>query len=887
MINERNSFFDDYNGFETSRSRVSYSNTPKRRSTQKKKLPSIKFGLLRSLFFTVRTLVFVIIFLFSLGCFFAAGCIKGILDNTPPITSFHLGPTSYSTKILDREGNLYETLIKEGSNREPVKFSDLPENLINAFVAIEDERFWEHSGVDIKSIIRAIVGVLSSDSSLGGGSTITQQLIKNSIFNGAQKEKGFDKYVRKIQEQYIALLYESQDDMSKKEIKESILTDYLNIINLGANTLGIKTAARRYFDKEVSELTLNECAVIAGITKNPTRYNPITKPEENDKRRRTVLKNMLNQGYITRDEYNQCLSEDIYSRIKNINTQLSYSNNVPYSYFTDALIDEVLEYLTSRLGYSESLAKNTLYSGGLTIHSTVDIDLQSIVDEQVNNEDNYSAAKYSATWRYSIRHADGKDEHFNEHHLQKYVASQLSSKKFSGLFLSKDSANRYINQYKQKITSESDIVLGETLNLVLQPQASFVLMDHKTGEVLALSGGRGEKLVSRSLNRATGTHRQPGSTFKVLSAFAPALEEYGKTLASTYYDSEYSFRDKIFKNWYNGGYLGFQNIRAGIVYSLNIVALRCIMETVTPEAGVEFARRLGITTLTENDYNPATALGGLTDGVSNLELTNAFATIANGGKYNDPKLFTKIIDADGRVLVDISTPENKRILSEENAYLLTDAMSDSLKESYAYAGTLRVNSTSTRSSFKGMAIAGKSGTTSSNNDVWFIGYTPFYTAGIWGGCDENQKLNGEDEESTSDDNGGTKFHKNIWRKIMSEIHKSIKNAPFPKPDGIVDVEVCKKSGLLPSSGCHIDLRGDCVYTEHFVKGTEPKQVCGLHNNLGLINIPSTYYGLVTDDLYFSSNMTNVVIPDIPIVDENEDNATIYSSPNVVLTTSPR
>ena len=186
-----------------------------------------------------------------------------------------------------------------------------------------------------------------------------------------------------------------------------------------------------------------------------------------------------------------------------------------------------------------------------------------------------------------------------------------------------------------------------------------------------------------------------------------------------------------------------------------------------------------------------------------------------------------------------------------------------------------------------MAIAGKSGTTSSNNDVWFIGYTPFYTAGIWGGCDENQKLNGEDEESTSDDNGGTKFHKNIWRKIMSEIHKSIKNAPFPKPDGIVDVEVCKKSGLLPSSGCHIDLRGDCVYTEHFVKGTEPKQVCGLHTNLGLINIPSTYYGLVTDDLYFSSNMTNVVIPDIPIVDENEDSATIYSSPNVVLTTSPR
>ena len=885
MNNDRNSFFDNYSGFESSNRKPSYSNT--RKMVTRAKESKLSFKILRSLLFTVRNLIFFLIFLAALGGFFAAGCIKGILDNTPPITSFHLGPTSYSTKILDREGNLYETLIKEGSNREPVKFSDLPENLINAFVAIEDERFWEHSGVDVKSVIRAIVGVLSSDSSLGGGSTITQQLIKNSIFNGAQKEKGLDKYVRKIQEQYIALLYESQDQMSKKEIKESILTDYLNIINLGANTLGIKTAAKRYFDKEVKDLTLNECAVIAGITKNPTRFNPITRPEENDKRRRTVLKNMLSLGYITRQQYDECLKEDIYSQIKNINTQLSYTNNVPYSYFTDALIDNVLEFFTSKLGYSESLAKNMLYSGGLTIHSTIDIDLQSIVDEQVNDESNYSAAKYSATWRYSLHHADGKDEHFNEHHLQRYVASRLSSKKFNGLFLSKESAQRYINEYKATITKEDDTILGETTNLVLQPQASFVLMDHKTGQVHALSGGRGEKLVSRSLNRATGTLRQPGSTFKVLSAFAPALEEYGQTLASTYYDSEYSFRDKIFKNWYNGGFLGFQNIRAGIVYSLNIIALRCIMETVTPESGVEFARRLGISTLTENDYNPATALGGLTDGVSNIELTNAFATIANGGLYNEPRLFTKITDSNGKVLVDLTTPDNKRVLSEENAYLLTDAMADSLKESYAYAGTLRVNSTSTRSSFKGMSIAGKSGTTSSNNDVWFIGYTPFYTAGIWGGCDENQKLNGDDEESSSDDNGGTKFHKNIWRKIMTEIHRTIKNTSFTKPDNIIQVEVCRKSGLLPSSGCHLDLRGDCIYKEQFIKGTEPKQTCGLHTDLGLINIPDTYYGLVTDDLYFSSALQNVIIPDIPIVNEDEDSGVIYSSPNVVLTPSPR
>ena len=299
----------------------------KNRTQGKKRRRKKKLHILRKIFVALLGLGFLCMFL-------GLGMIKGILDSTPPLTSFHFGPTAFATRIVDRNGNVMDTLVKEGSNRESVKFKDIPENLVNAFVAIEDERFWEHSGVDLKSIGRAIYGVIKSDTSRGGGSTITQQLVKNAVFDSALHEKGFEKYVRKLQEQYIALQYETQAEMSKKEIKEQIITDYLNVINLGANTLGVKVAARRYFDKELRDLTISECAVIASITKNPTKNNPITHPDENQKRQRQTLKNMLNLNYITEEEYNEAINDDVYNRIKNIEIK---SENVisVYTYFTE------------------------------------------------------------------------------------------------------------------------------------------------------------------------------------------------------------------------------------------------------------------------------------------------------------------------------------------------------------------------------------------------------------------------------------------------------------------------------------------------------------------------------------------------------------------------
>lgn len=801
--------------------------------------------------------IFICIFSFCFGAF------KAIIDSTPPVAAITLGPSEYATKIYDREGNTIATLVQEGSNREKATYEEIPSQLVNAFVSIEDARFWEHNGIDPRSIMRAVVGVLTASSSKGGGSTITQQLVKNSIFDGGRNEKGFEKYVRKFQEWYIATLYETQKGKSKKEIKENIMTEYLNTINLGANTLGVKVAARRYFDKDLKDLTVSECAVIAGITKNPSRYNPITHPEDNGDRRKQILYNMKDQGYITQEEYDNALKDNVYDRITNVNTKIQETPSV-YSYFVDALLEDVVAKLKVNFGYSESVARNLLYSGGLSIYTTQDPKIQKIVDDEIKDESNYDSKKYSLEWRYTLKHEDGTVTNYSEKDIANYIEKTLKQK-FSGLFLKQESAYEYIDGFKKTIKLGSDKELGEVVNFALEPQVSFVLLDQHNGEVLAINGGRGEKTQSRTLNRATATLRQPGSTFKVLSSFAPALEECQKTLADVYYDSEYTVRDKTFKNWYSQGYLGFQNIRAGIIYSLNIIAVRAICETVTPEVGVEFAKKLGITSLSKNDYNPASALGGLTDGVSNLELTNAFASIANEGTYSTPRLFTKIVDNKGEVLIDNESPIQKDVMSKENAFLLTDAMRESMISKRAFAGTVNVTSTSTRAAFQGMTMAGKSGTTTSNNDIWFVGFTPYYTAGVWGGCDENQSL---EDTKTKTYNGGTKYHKNIWRKIMEKVHKGLKNKEFNKPDNIIQVEICQKSGKLPSEGCKHDPRGNPCYSEYFIKGTEPTETCTRHSSDGKIIIrEAEYMNLVTDDVYYMANLDDLVIPNITTDEE--------------------
>ena len=793
--------------------------------------------------FIQMALLILVLCLCLLGAAMGFGMFRGILDSAPDIDSIHIGPSAYASKVLDTDGNITATLVTAGSNRERVSYEQLPKDLINAFVAIEDERFWQHNGIDLKSILRAVRGVVSDDDSAGGGSTITQQLIKNNVFGGGLHEGKFERYVRKFQEQYLALEIENQPGLSKEEIKQSIITEYLNTINLGSNTLGVKVAARRYFNKEVSDLTLSECAVIASITKNPSGLNPITHPERNAERRAQVLKNMLEQGYIDQAQYDEARADDVYARIQDVNVQKE-AENEPYSYFVDELTAQVIQELQDRLGYTKDKATDLLYSGGLTIYSTQDPSLQTIVDEEVNNPDNYDTAKHSVTWRYTLKHDDGSIVNYSEKDLIRWM-KEVKGISFNGLFSSEDSAKSYVEQYKAELIRDTDKELGEQFFTTLEPQVSFVLMDPHTGQVKAISGGRGEKRYSLSLNRATGTLRQPGSTFKLITSFAPAIDLYGATLATPFYDTAYTLGNKTFKNWYSSGFLGYQTIRDGIIYSLNIIAVRCLMEQLNPHEGRLYAENLGITSLLDSDENPALALGGITNGVTNLELTQAFATIANGGQFNKAKFFTKILDQEGNVLIDTSEDQPRQAMKATTAFLLTDAMKQSMLPNRAYAASVNVNSTSTRAHFDGMSLAGKSGTTTKDVDIWFVGYSPYYVGGIWGGCDENQPLI---DKASGEYNGGAGFHKDIWRKIMSRVHEGLPDIGFTQPDGIVQAQVCRKSGKLPTSGCYADYRGSSVITEYFAEGTVPTTNCDRHTSWGSIIIPEDEKDLAyTDD----------------------------------------
>ena len=739
------------------------------------------------------------------------GMVKGIIDNAPDVDISTIVPNEYASTVYDSAGNVTETLVTAGSNREEATYEELPKNLINAFVSYEDSRYWEHNGIDLRSILRAARGVLTGDSSAGGGSTITQQLIKNSVFGGGMEKSFGERLERKLQEWFLAVKLDGA--MSK----EQIITNYLNTINLGNNTLGVKVAAKRYFNKDVKDLTLSECTVLAGITQNPSKFNPITGQKLNAAKQKVILQYMHDQGYITKEEEELALSDDVYSRIQNVD-MAAKETSTPYSYFTDELVEQVITAMKTQLGYTETQAHNMLYSGGLSIYTTQDPSIQTIVDEEISNPENYSAARYSIEYRLSITHKDGTTNHYSENNIQNYHKDNVDSG-FDGLYNTEQEIQADIDGYKAELIKDGDTILGESLHKTLEPQASFVIMDQRTGEVKAISGGRGQKTASLTLNRATNTYRQPGSAFKILTSFAPALDTSGATLGTVYYDTDYTIGTKTFRNWYSSGYQGYSSIRDGIIYSMNIVAVRCLMETVTPQLGVEYAKNFGINSLTDTDYNPALALGGITKGVSNLELTGAFATVANGGVYTKPVFFTKILDHDGKVLIE-NKPDTHRVLKDSTAFLLTDAMADSMKSSRKFSSN-GPSSTSAAASIPGMSAAGKSGTTSANNDIWFVGYTPYYTAGIWGGCDDNQKLTKQ--------NGGTSFHKAIWRKIMTRVHQGMSDPGFAVPDSIETAQICRKSGKLAVTGvCTEDPRGNPVYTEYFAKGTVPTDVCNNH-----------------------------------------------------------
>ena len=754
-----------------------------------------------------------------LGTCAGVGVIKGIIDAAPDITNINVSPESYKSFIYDSEGNQISSLVASSANRVYVKIDDIPEDLQHAFVAIEDERFYQHHGIDPQGILRAAVrGIARGFKFKEGASTITQQLLKNNVFTTWVEEKGFvDKIQRKIQEQYLALQLEKVMD------KQQILENYLNTINLSAGTYGVQAAAQRYFGKNSENLTLSECAVLAAIPQNPYAYNPIRFPEENAKRRKKVLTNMLDQGYITKAQYEEALADNVYERIQE--TDSSQETATPYSYFIDELTSQIITDLQEQKGYTKVQAQNALYSGGLRIYTTQDPSIQSILDEEYQNEENFPAhTQVGIDWALTVQKADGTTQNYSKEMMKLYFKDH-GEENFDLLFDSEEEAQNYVDQYKAAVVGEGETIVAERISFAPQPQSSMVIIDQHTGYVKALVGGRGEKTASLTLNRATDTYRQPGSTFKPLAVYGPAINDLGLTLADTYVDQAITYENtnRPVKNAYSG-YRGTMTIRDALKYSCNTIAVQCFRD-ITPRLGYTYLKELGFEKVTDHevingqvfdDAREPTALGGITNGVSTLELTAAYAAIANGGTYTKPVFYTKILDQNGDVVLE-NKPQTTEVFRESTAYLLTSALESVVNDEGGTGNGLQLDN---------MPVAGKTGTTSATRDVWFAGFTPYYTCAVWAGYDTNEFL--EDDCKS--------FHKTLWKKVMSRIHEDLPYVDFEMPSTVKEATICTSSGLLAGSGCP-------TRTEYFETSTIPTVRCTRHY---VAPTPSPWHSHETD-----------------------------------------
>ncbi|HAN10662.1 MAG TPA: hypothetical protein DCP90_08645 [Clostridiales bacterium] len=762
-----------------------------------RKVKRVKKG---KLFFSISVIFLFLVFFAIAGG--VGGYIVYVINTSPNIDSIMVTPKGYTTILYDNTKGNEVYRLHGDQNRIYVKLDEIPLYVQKAFISIEDERFYDHHGIDYKGILRAVWTNITKLSLSEGASTITQQLIRNNMLT---LDKKFD---RKIREQYLAL------ELEKESEKNEILELYLNTINLGSsNCYGVQAAANRYFNKDVSDLSLSEATIIAGITKNPTYYDPTRNPENAKKRQHIILKKMLDLKAISKEEYDKALADDVFLRIANY-AQVTKQKNSYTSYFVDEVIREVKKDLVTEKGLNENQAINLIYGGGLRIYTTVDQKMQSILEEEYINEKNFpkAGAKYELVYALSVKNKSTKKV---SHYEKRIIIKNTSA------------VEKTIENFKSELIKDDDELVKDSHYLIPQPQSAMVITEQSTGQVKAIVGGRGEKNMSRDLDRATQSLRQPGSTFKVVASFAPALDSGKYTLASVVDDIPYhlgkAYQYKEYKNWYSNqdyAYRGLSTIREGIRDSMNIVAVKTLMD-ISITKSFNYLKAFGFTTIidkeiinkkTYTDKSPGIALGGLTKGVSLLELTTGYATIANGGTYIEPIFYTKVLDHDGNILLEEHQVKRK-VLKPSTCYLLTSAMKD-----------VMTSGTGTPANFKSisMPLAGKTGTTSDNKDILFVGYTPYYTAGIWAGYDKPETL----------PSGTTSFHKTLWSKVMERIHTKRTNKDFKKPSNIVTENICTESGKLAVSGlCDNDPRGSTARNEYFIQGTEPKTTCDVHKKV--------------------------------------------------------
>lgn len=676
----------------------------------------------------------------------AYGTFKAIIAQAPSIDALELKPMSnYTSFVYDNTGKQIAS-FSPSDNRVYAALEQIPIHLQHAFISLEDERFYEHNGIDIKGIGRALIVNLKNKSMSEGASTITQQLIKNNILTSEKKLE------RKIMEQYLAVEFE------KLYSKDTILEYYLNTVALGQGVAGVQSASNRYFGKDVSELNLTECVVLSVITQAPTRYNPIKNPENNWEKVKIALQKMEEQGYITRQEHIEALSYDPYQNVQEVHGE--FIEKSTQSYFVDTVFKQVSQDLQEKYSLTAMQVSHMIYGGGLKIYSTIDSDMQKITDKYINDSSMYPSSLYELQLDYSVSIEKADGTVVNKTGMREVVKKDSEIESFRERML------------KEVGFEEGDKIIKETLIKQPQPQAAIVVSDFTTGEVKAMTGGRGDK-TNLGFNFVIDAQRQPGSVFKPLAAYAPALDLGLLNDESLIDDAPWSVNlpnGKTYSpnNWDNR-YNGPTSMRKAIYHSMNVLAVKTTADIVGTDRAYDYLTKFGFTTLVNSDKNYSLPLGGLTYGVTALELNAAYGTIANGGVYVQPIFYTKVVDAEGNVLLDNTTSESiasrsYRVISKEAAELLTDMMQEVVT-----VGTGK----KIKSTFPNMPVAGKTGTTSDSKDLVFAGYTPYYAATIWTGYDQPKTIN-----------GAGNYHLTLWGSIMNELHKGLSNKNFAKAQDI-------------------------------------------------------------------------------------------------------
>lgn len=671
------------------------------------------------------------------ACLFALYVKNNLSAQVDSIDGFTLDQTSVIYYEDPKTGQ--DVVLRKlygGANRTWVKYEDIPKNLIHACIAIEDKRFEDHQGVDWVTTLKACVKMFLGRGE-AGGSTITQQLVKNIT--------GRDEVTvrRKLVEIFSAL------ELEKKYTKKQIMELYLNVIALGENCEGVESASQVYFGKSVSELDLAECAALIGITNNPSIYDPYINADKNKERQVIILDQMLEQKYITQEQHDTAVAEELV--LHNASGEASGDEDY-YSYFEDQVINDVVRDLSEKTGYDQTIVRKMLMTGGYKIYSTLNPDVQAAVEEVYQNLDN--------------------------------IPNTASSQ---------------------------------------QLQSGIVIIDNKTGDVVAVAGGVGEKQGSLILNRATQSYLSPGSTIKPVSVYAPALELGLITPATVMDDTPYSFTDA--RHWPKNSdsiYRGLMNINEAVGLSINTIPVKLVAQ-MTPEYSFEFAKeKMGLSTLVSSYVNAAgdtfsdvdlapLAMGGLTRGVTVKAMAQAYATFANEGVYREARTYTKVVDSDGKVVLD-NTQQSHVAMKDMTAWYITYMLENTVE-----------SGTGTAAQIANMTVAGKTGTTTSDFDRWFAGYTPYYTGVVWCGYDDPEEVVLTDSS--------TNPAIVLWQKVMEQVHDGLPNKEFNKPTNVVECTVCRDSGLLMTDACREDPRGSRAVTVELSLYDVPTQNCDVHKEV--------------------------------------------------------